>query len=236
MDWQTFAVRLTLGALLGAAIGLERQVRQRLAGLRTNALVSIGAAAFVALAAMTPEESSPTRVAAQVVSGIGFLGAGVIFREGLSVRGLNTAATLWCSGAVGALAGSGFYLSATITACLVLLSNTLLRPVARRLDRNASAATEVEVQYSVAATCGGADELHVRNLLLQAAMREALVLKSMRSITLPGGTDGPTMARVQAEVIAEGRNDHAIEQVVGRLSLEPSVAEALWRVADADYD
>src|SRR5262245_64787831 len=124
MDWQTFAVRLTLGALLGAAIGLERQVRQRLAGLRTNALVSIGAAAFVALAAMTPEESSPTRVAAQVVSGIGFLGAGVIFREGLSVRGLNTAATLWCSAAVGILAGMGFYGAALLTTIAVIVTNS----------------------------------------------------------------------------------------------------------------
>src|SRR5262249_28007035 len=138
MDWQTFAVRLTLGALLGAAIGLERQGRQRPARPRTNAPGSLRAAAFRAPAPVAPPESSRARVAAQVVSGIGFLGAGVIFREGLSVRGLNTAATLWCSGAVGALAGSGFYLSATITACLVLLSNTLLRPVARRLDRNAS--------------------------------------------------------------------------------------------------
>jgi putative Mg2+ transporter-C (MgtC) family protein len=124
MAWQMFMLRVGVAALLGAMIGLERQVPQRLAGLRTNALVSIGAAAFVALAAATPAESSPTRVAAQVVSGIGFLGAGVIFREGLTVRGLNTAATLWCCGAVGSLAGSGMYRSGAITAALVLLANT----------------------------------------------------------------------------------------------------------------
>jgi putative Mg2+ transporter-C (MgtC) family protein len=113
MAWQVFMLRVGVAALLGAVIGLGRQVRQRLAGLRTNALVSIGAAAFVALAAATPAESSPTRVAAQVVSGIGVPRGGVIFREGLSVRGLNTAATLWCSGAVGSLAGSGLYVPAT---------------------------------------------------------------------------------------------------------------------------
>ncbi len=80
--------------VLGAILGLERQWRQRLAGLRTNTLVATGAALFVMLSALTPGDSSPTRVAAQVVSGIGFLAGGVILREGTTVRGLNTAATL----------------------------------------------------------------------------------------------------------------------------------------------
>jgi putative Mg2+ transporter-C (MgtC) family protein len=86
---------------LGAVIGFERQWRNRLAGLRTNTLVALGAASFVVFAELVPGDASPTRVAAQVVSGIGFLGAGIIFREGFNVRGLNTAATLWCSAAVG---------------------------------------------------------------------------------------------------------------------------------------
>ncbi len=232
MAWQVFMLRVGVAALLGAVIGLERQVRQRLAGLRTNALVSIGAAAFVALAAATPAESSPTRVAAQVVSGIGFLGAGVIFREGLTVRGFNTAATLWCSGAVGSLAGSGMYGSGGITAVLALLANTLLRPVARRLDRDPTAATEVEVRYRIAATCVEADEPHIRSLLLQGVMHAALVLQSIRSTTLVGEGGEPARARVRAEVVTEGRSDRAIEQVVGRLSLEPGVSEASWRIAD----
>ena len=92
---------LNLGAafLLGGVIGFERQWRQRLAGLRTNTLVALGAATFVLFAGLFPGEGSPTRVAAQVVSGIGFLGAGIIFKEGFNVSGLNTAATLWCSAA-----------------------------------------------------------------------------------------------------------------------------------------
>ena len=90
-------LNLAVALCLSAAIGFERQWRNRLAGLRTNTLVALGAASFVIFEELIPGESSPTRVAAQVVSGIGFLGAGLIFREGLSVRGLNTAATLWCS-------------------------------------------------------------------------------------------------------------------------------------------
>ena len=90
-------VRIGVALALGVLIGLERQWHHRLAGLRTNALVATGSAAFVTISALMSEEPSPTRIAAQVASGVGFLGAGVILREGLSVRGLDTAATLWCS-------------------------------------------------------------------------------------------------------------------------------------------
>jgi len=100
------ALDLAVAVSLGAVIGFERQWRNRLAGLRTNALVALGSATFVVFEALMPGDTSPTRVAAQVVSGIGFIGAGLIFREGLSVRGLNTAATLWCSAAIGVLAGA----------------------------------------------------------------------------------------------------------------------------------
>jgi putative Mg2+ transporter-C (MgtC) family protein len=118
-----FVIRLGVAFLLGSALGLERQWRQRMAGLRTNTLVATGAALFVMLSVLTPGDSSPTRVAAQVVSGIGFLGGGVILREGLTVRGLNTAATLWCAAAIGALAGAGFLFHASVGAVTVLVAN-----------------------------------------------------------------------------------------------------------------
>ena len=107
MSIEQAALNLAVAFCLRALIGFERQWRNRLAGLRTSTLVALGAASFVVFEALVPEGASPTRVAAQVVSGIGFLGAGLIFREGMSVRGLNTAATLWCSAAVGVLAGAG---------------------------------------------------------------------------------------------------------------------------------
>src|SRR5580693_4060214 len=103
---QDIALRLGAALLIGAVIGFERQWRQRMAGLRTNALVSLGAAGFVVLS-QTLSASGGTQIAAQVVSGIGFLGAGVILREGINIRGLNTAATLWCSAMVGIFAGAG---------------------------------------------------------------------------------------------------------------------------------
>lgn len=99
-------LRLAAALVVGVIIGIERQWRHKMAGLRTNVLVSVGAAMFCLIAALSAHEASPTRIAAQIASGIGFLGAGVILRDGLNIRGLNTAATLWCAAAAGAMAGS----------------------------------------------------------------------------------------------------------------------------------
>src|SRR5262245_38004443 len=139
MSWldpafQEDAFNLALAVLFGGIIGFERQWRQRFAGLRTNTLVSLGAAIFVVFGGQFAEES-PTRVAAQVVSGIGFLGAGVIRKEGLNVHGLNTAATLWCSGAIGVLAGGGYWRHAALAAALIVGINVILRPLVKLINR-----------------------------------------------------------------------------------------------------
>src|ERR1700742_3737765 len=123
-----FALRLAVGVGCGALIGIERQWRARMAGRRTNALVAAGATLFVLYAIATPD-SSPTRVASYVVSGIGFLGGGVILREGVNVRGLNTAATLWCSAAVGVLAASGHLAFTLVGTVAVLLVHVVGRPL-----------------------------------------------------------------------------------------------------------
>jgi putative Mg2+ transporter-C (MgtC) family protein len=129
-----FILRLAVAFALGSLIGLERQFRHRGAGLRTNALVAAGACMFVSLSFLY-EDASPSRIAAGVVTGIGFLGAGVILREGLSVRGLTTAATIWCSAAIGCLAGTGRWQLALYGSVFVFLANLLLRPVSEFIDR-----------------------------------------------------------------------------------------------------
>jgi putative Mg2+ transporter-C (MgtC) family protein len=130
-----FALRLAVGVGCVALIGLERQWRARTAGLRTNALVAAGATLFV-LYSVATEDSSPTRVASYVVSGIGFLGGGVILREGFNVRGLNTAATLWCSAAVGVLAASGHLVFTLIATAAVVGIHLFGRPLGRLIDRD----------------------------------------------------------------------------------------------------
>ena len=131
-----FLARLGTAFGLGCLIGFERQVRQRSAGLRTTALVCCGACMFVCLSYHFQEkEASPSRIAAGVVAGIGFLGAGVIMRQGATVRGLTTAATLWCAAAIGSLAGAGELLLAFYGSMFVFLANLLLRPVSRVIDK-----------------------------------------------------------------------------------------------------
>lgn len=121
--------------VFGAMIGAERQFRQRTAGLRTNALVAIGAAAFVDLAERIGGDVSAIRVIAYVVSGVGFLGAGVIMKEGQNVRGLNTAATLWCSAAIGACTGCDMIAEAALLTAFILGANTVLRVLVKWIDR-----------------------------------------------------------------------------------------------------
>ena len=126
-----FVLNIGAAFLMGMAIGLERQYRQHTAGLRTNALVCVGAAMFVSLSHLMGDSSSPTRMASYVVSGIGFLGGGVILREGMNVKGMITAATLWCTAAVGTLDGAGFPLHGLIGTLTVQSLHVCLRPVAQ---------------------------------------------------------------------------------------------------------
>src|SRR5690349_18844966 len=156
-------LRLAAGVGLGALIGIERQYRARMAGLRTNALVAAGATLFVLLSAhgFTGGTADPTRVAAQIVSGIGFLGGGVILREGLTVRGLNTAATLWCSAAVGALAGAGLHLMAVAGTVAVVAVHLVFRPLGRVLDRRPDTGEETPATYTFLAVTRDDDEAHV---------------------------------------------------------------------------
>jgi putative Mg2+ transporter-C (MgtC) family protein len=231
MPIEQVAINLAVALGLSAVIGFERQWRNRLAGLRTNTLVSLGAATFVIFAALTPGEASPTRVAAQVVSGIGFLGAGLIFREGLSVRGLNTAATLWCSATIGVLAGAGFLLYATVATGFVVFVNLLLRPIVSFINRQPLMSTELEIGYLVAVTCRSQDEAHIRALLLQGLAGGGLALRRLDSNDL----EDTGRVVVTALVTAHNRVDADVEKIVGRLSLEPTVSAARSQ-ADVQLD
>lgn len=224
-----FAIRAAIALALGALVGLERQWRQRMAGLRTNALVALGAALFELLAVSLSNQhgSDPTRIAAYVVSGVGFLGAGVILRDGVNVRGINTAATIWCSSAVGLLAGDGRIIEAVIAALLIVTVNLALRPVARRIDRApATDDTEIDTTYQFSVTCKEAKEAHIRALLTQSLAASDFVLHALRSQDL----ERPGLVHVQAELHLEGRDDLALEQAVNRISLEPSVSSVSWTV------
>lgn len=232
MTYTEFALRLFVAFFLGSALGLERQFRQRMAGLRTNTLVATGACMFVLLSVLTPDEGSPTRIAAQVVSGIGFLAGGVILREGMTVRGLNTAATIWCAAAVGALAGAGFFVPATLGAATVLVSNLVLRPLGYRINQQPLKGSEIELRYTCTLLCHEKDEARVRASLLQSLGVSHLRLCVLRSQDVE---DHPGRVEVEAEMATQTRDDALLEQIISRLSLEPAVTAASWRIAEQNF-
>ncbi|MGO9545852.1 MAG: MgtC/SapB family protein [Rhodomicrobium sp.] len=224
--------RLAAALLAGAAIGAERQWHQKMAGLRTNALVALGAGGFVAFSAAVGQ-GDPTRIAAQVVSGIGFLGAGIILREGINVRGLNTAATLWCSAMAGTFAGGGYYVLSLGAAGFVVAVNLAMRPLVLRLNRRGGpAAEEIEARYTISVTCRSAEEAHVRSLLLHALSQAGLGLRRIESEDLAD----IARVRVTVETAAGPRKDAALEQIVGRLSLEPFVTAVSWEATRESSD
>jgi putative Mg2+ transporter-C (MgtC) family protein len=142
LTWPHVLLRLSVAAGLGGAIGFERELRERQAGLRTHLVVCLGSALFTIVSAYGFHEfltgggnivrTDPTRIAAQIVTGIGFLGAGAIIREGLSVRGLTTAATLWVVAAIGMACGAGYYWPAAGATLLTILALWPLRILAYR--------------------------------------------------------------------------------------------------------
>jgi putative Mg2+ transporter-C (MgtC) family protein len=218
-----FVIRLGSALLMGVCVGLERQWRQRMAGTRTNALVAAGAAAFVMCGFMVRDNSrGEAQIVSYVVSGIGFLGAGVIFKDAGSVRGLNTAATIWCSAAIGAISGLGNPLQALILTAAVLSTNIVLRPLAYRLYPAHAPGEEQEATYGFELICHPDGEAHMRALL----SRSRLTLTALRSEDI----EGTSKMKVTAQIKGLGRQDEALEQLVVRLSLEAGVSSVSWAV------
>ncbi len=216
-------VSLTAAFILGAMIGLERQYRQRTAGLRTNVLVAVGAAAFVDMANRLTGHEGAVHVIAYVVSGIGFLGAGVIMKGDGNIRGLNTAATLWGAAAVGACAGADLIPEAVIAALFVLAGNTLLRPVVNAINRTPIDDQTSEVTYTVCVICNRQNQKEAHDRL------EALLKAASYPIS-----DFDIHPFIQNEVqifatlLPTSINSEELDQIVEQLASCGSVSQAFW--------
>ncbi|MFV8315521.1 MgtC/SapB family protein [Mycobacterium sp. 23] len=217
-----FALRLAVGVGCGALIGLERQWRARMAGLRTNALVAAGATLFV-LYAVATEDSSPTRVASYVVSGIGFLGGGVILREGANVRGLNTAATLWCSAAVGVLAASGHLVFALIATGTVIVIHLFGRPLGRLIDHDDAGDDDEGLEsFQVQVVCRPKSAQYARAQIVQHTRSNDIILRGIHT-----GQSGDNAA-LTAHVLLGGHAAAKLERLVAELSLQPGIYAVHW--------
>lgn len=221
----SFFCHVLAAATMGAAIGLERQFHQGTIGLRTNALVAWGAALFVSLPTLIGEHPASAHLVGQVVVGVGFLGGGVIMREGLNVRGMNTAATLWCSASVGALAGAGALVPALVGASGVLTLNVALRPVSEWLDRRLRTAKYVETLYRLRITCRAGQEAVVRTVLFRF-FHDHPTMSLQGVATQEGAAPGQTC--VLADVYSQQRDDLVIEELMAEVNAEPSVSAVSW--------
>lgn len=224
-----FALRLAVGVGCGALIGLERQWRARMAGLRTNALVATGATLFVLYAAAT-SDNSPTRVASYVVSGVGFLGGGVILREGFNIRGLNTAATLWCSAAVGVLAAAGHLVFALIATGTVIGIHLLGRPVGHLIDHdNVVEEDEDDQPYQLQLICRPKSQKYIRAQIVQRARGNDFVLRGIHT-----GRGADDNVALTAYLLSDGHAPARLEQLVAELSLQPGVHAVHWYAGEQD--
>ena len=216
-------VSLSAAFILGGLIGYERQYRQRTAGLRTNVLVAVGAAIFVDMANRLGGAEGAVRVVAYVVSGIGFLGAGVIMREEGNVRGLNTAATLWASAAIGACAGADLVVEALLGTLFVLAANTLLRPIVNNINRQPLDVISSEVTYMVYVIA----RRHQQKAVL--ALLEAELERSnypARDLDMhPFGQDD---VEIEATLVATSVDGDELDALIARISTSTLVVQAFW--------
>ncbi len=216
-------VSLTTAFILGSMIGLERQYRQRTAGLRTNVLVAVGAAVFVDMANRLTGHDGAVHVAAYVVSGIGFLGAGVIMKGDGSIRGLNTAATLWGAAAVGACAGADLMPEAILATLFVLAGNTLLRPVVNAINRKPIDDENSEVTYSVCVICHRQNQKEVRNQL------ESLLETANYPISdFHIHPFAQNEVEIHAKLLPTSIESEELDRVVEELTTISSVSQAFW--------
>jgi putative Mg2+ transporter-C (MgtC) family protein len=239
LQWWTDAVsvlhqptfpRLLVALVLGICIGAERQWRQRAAGLRTNTLVCLGAAAFVDLGLTIAPNT--TQVIAYVVSGVGFLGAGAIMKDGASIRGLNTAATLWCSAAVGACAGSGEMLDAVFVTALLLGVNSALRPIGRFIDRRSLARLKVQLLYRLRLICETEHRTEVEHQVTRAIAERSLVLRELAT----EDTEGNATTLVQAVLESSTRDRELLNGLVEELRSLPVVESVDWTEIEDDAE
>ncbi|HWF77313.1 MAG TPA: MgtC/SapB family protein [Caulobacteraceae bacterium] len=217
-----------LGAafVLGGLIGLERQYRQRSAGLRTMVLVAVGAAAFVHLGGRLFGDPGRMQIIAYVVSGIGFLGAGVIMKEGLQVRGLNTAATLWATAAVGACAGAGLFAEAAAVTVFVLGGNTLLRPLVDAINRRPLAGGGAEALYQVTVTSEPGDVSEARELLYQALTARHYPIQEIETLS-----ESDEAVELAATLVQTSAEPAELDALVVELERDPRVQNATWTVS-----
>lgn len=226
IEFQHAFIYFGVAFALGGIIGFERQYRQRTAGLRTNVLVSLGAAAFVDLGLHVGGSDGEVRVISYIVSGIGFLGAGVIMKEGTQVRGINTAATLWASAAVGAFAGAGLIAEAVLVAAYVLAGNTLLRPVVQYISRLPIGVEGTEALYRVHVVVRTEAVSTARDLLKEELAFHNYPIREIETLS-----EGDDVVELAAILVPSTARPQDLNAVAAHLQHHTEIESATWTVS-----
>jgi putative Mg2+ transporter-C (MgtC) family protein len=228
-DFLDTLISLFTAFVLGTLIGAERQYRQRTAGLRTNVLVAVGAAAFVDLAMHLTGADGAVRVISYVVSGIGFLGAGVIMKQGMDVRGLNTAATLWASAAVGSCAGADMVAQAVALTVFVIAGNTLLRPLVNAINRIPLDEKTSEATYYFKVAVATEALPDIRDRLVEKLENAKYPVADVDVVEI-----GDDILEIVAKLVATAVDPNELNAVAVDLQRQSGVRHATWEVSTTD--
>lgn len=223
-----FELRLAIAFILGAAIGLERQWRNKMAGLRTNTLVCLGSALFTIISdqIILNDPSGNGRIIGQIVTGIGFLGAGIIMKDGLNVTGLNTAATIWCSAAIGSLCGLGHGYEAFVGTVFILAAHFTLRPISAKIKtlrpKNAPA---VEFIYQIHIECLIHTQNSVRDILLNSIQINEDIFLNHFEIHV---NKGSKKSCIDVELRSYEVQNMSLDRIIHIMTEENGVLLATW--------
>ena len=228
-----FFIHLCAAALFGAVIGLERQWTRHPAGILTNLIVCLGSFAFTAFSFLVkPEGVDITRVAAGIVSGIGFLGAGVIIREGGNVKGLNTAATVWASAAVGILCCITNLTYAALVAAAIVLLHLVLHPISHEIDKikkyDKNERKNQEALYKISVVCPEEAELEVRNNIMSIIKNEPEAL--LHTLETINSHSDESNKKIRAYITTRTGNDALIESLITKVGKNEEIISAGWKI------
>lgn len=224
MVYINFTFHVILSLVLGFSIGLERQLTGHTAGIRINVLICMGTCFFVQFPLLAGSDQV-FRVGSSIISGVGFLCSGVIFKENASVKGINTAATLWCTAAIGILSSTSKYILAIIATAVLITSNLILRPLARKI-KPIGLDDETERKYRISITCDERAEWEIRELLININVCKSLFLSNLESGDVVG-----EKVEVIADFTSTGKpKDNILESYVGKALKNEKVLGAGWRI------
>lgn len=225
-----FAIRLLIAAGLGILIGAERQLTKHRTGILTNVIVCVGSFAFTAFSYLAKDGSSDvTRVAAQIVSGIGFLGAGVIISDGTKIKGINTAASIWASASVGILCCLDRWWFAAMVAGTIVLAHIVIHPITefitKKQEYNKGKSDKLETFYRISIVCSeeNADEIK-KNIIEYFREFDDVLLRNLEMSDVDGGN-----VKVRAEISTKRKNNELVEHIITHVGKHEDIISTGWK-------